>query len=170
MQVQNEFYNRTESYFHSYYSLLSQLASLAHRFPEPFLGIKKSSNKAFLEGLKKKYTDLSNSIDVLEKARAHRAFIDHPVSNQVSNWMTYTTGDRRRIAVLYFGYNSRSGSSPEGSDSPKGWPVSADWKKTTPSYFEIEQALVAVINRICDLVHTAYTNKSPKKRKKESLF
>lgn len=152
-EAQHEIYYRTEAYFQGYYAFLSQTANLTHRFPKPFTGLPKTSNQKFLKGITHQRPLLADAIDILEIARDHRAFMDHPVSNQVAYWFTHGTNEAALVIVGYAGTYGPKRSIPR--NAMKGG-VMMDWTKWTPSYFDIEPAFKALLEYVIATIVKGY--------------
>lgn len=154
-QVQTEIHHATVSYFQDLYNCLSQLASTVNRFPKIFVGIKTNSNTKFLDTTKALYPDLADAVDLLERARTYRTFVDHPVINQVSNWVTTFTDDARIVEVIYYGDKSSSGNIPKYAEEGGIGIVASDWYMHTPDHFEVENSIKELTLKIISEIRTA---------------
>lgn len=147
MDIQFDYYFRVESFFQGFYSTLSHLANATHKFVI-FRDIPVSKNSRFLKAIGKRYTHIASEINLLEEAREHRAFIDHPGSNSVVNWLTVSSGDERILNVIYYGDKSGKGTIPVNAVEGKLPMMDTEWYKSTPNYFDIERALMKLVDEI----------------------
>lgn len=106
--AQVEFVNHLESYFQGLYSTLGTLTATVNHF-SPGLLHKKSikSIDYFLKELTTLFPKISESLEVLERAREFRTYIDHIQQNKLHDWITMgyskNNNDQERYCrVIYF--------------------------------------------------------------------